>query len=307
MAYFLAVDGGGTKTDFLLADESRELGRVRTGSIKRLRLDAGTTAANLRRALSDLEALTNVSMRSVTRCCIGAGGETAPTVAAWIRETFGRLIGGELLLLGDVEIALEAAFPGRRGVLTLAGTGSQIAGRGSDGVLRRTGGYGPAISDEGSGHFLGSEGLRKAFRAIDEERPTLLLEAFQTYWELGSLGELIEFANRNPAPDFSLLAPLVVKCSDDGDEVAAEVIRRGGEELAALTVLVIEQIRRAEAGSGKQFVAPPVALAGSILEKVPLARQALDAALRARYPEIEVAETATDPVQGALWRARRGF
>jgi glucosamine kinase len=305
VAYFLGIDGGGTKTDFLLANEDRELGRVRTGSIKRLRLDATTTEANLLQALNELEAMTGVAMRQVTRCCIGAGGESVPTVVAWIRETFGRLIGGELLLLGDVEIALDAAFPGARGVLVLAGTGSQIAGRGGDGVLRRAGGYGPALSDEGSGHFLGSEGLRKAFRAIDEERPTALLEAFRNYWELGSIQELIEFANRNPAPDFSRLAPLVAQFAHAGDAVASEVVWRGGEELAALAVLVIEQIRRAEAAGG-DFQPPAIALAGSILSKVPLARQALEAALRNRYPEIEIAETATDPVQGALWRARRG-
>jgi len=307
MAYFLGVDGGGTKTDYLLADGSRELGRVRAGSIKRLRLDAETTEANLRQALNQLEALTGVSMLAVTRCCIGAGGEAAPTVAAWVRETFGRLVGGDLLLLGDVEIALDAAFPGQRGVLVLAGTGSQIAGRGNDGILRRAGGYGPALSDEGSGYFLGSEGLRKAFRAIDEERPTKMLEAFRENWGLRSVEELMEFANRNPAPDFSLLAPLVVKCSDEGDEVASGVIRKGGEELAALAALVIEQIRRAQASGDAEFMAPPIALAGSILGKVPLARKALGAALRRRYPQISIAQTATDPVQGALWRARRGY
>ena len=307
MAYYLGVDGGGTKTDFLLADDDRELARVRSGSIKRLRLDAEIAEANLRRALTELEALTGVAMRSVTRCCIGAGGDAAPTVSAWVREMFGRLVGGELLLVGDVEIALDAAFHGERGVLALAGTGSQVAGRGKDGALRLAGGYGPALADECSGHFLGSEGLRKAFRAIDEERPTLLMEAFLKHWALQSVPELIEFANQNPAPDFSQLAPLVAGCADEGDAVAAEVIRKGGEELAAVTLLLIEQIRRTEGLDGQPFVAPPVAFAGSILGKIPLARQSLVAALRARYPEIEVLETATDPAQGALWRARRGF
>ena len=47
MAYFLALDIGGTKTDYLLADETRELARVRTGTIKRMRTDASTAAANL--------------------------------------------------------------------------------------------------------------------------------------------------------------------------------------------------------------------------------------------------------------------
>jgi N-acetylglucosamine kinase-like BadF-type ATPase len=37
MSFFLALDAGGTKTDYVLADETRELERVRTGTIKRMR------------------------------------------------------------------------------------------------------------------------------------------------------------------------------------------------------------------------------------------------------------------------------
>ena len=40
MSFFLALDAGGTKTDYVLADETRELARVRTGTIKRMRVDA---------------------------------------------------------------------------------------------------------------------------------------------------------------------------------------------------------------------------------------------------------------------------
>jgi glucosamine kinase len=39
MAFFLAMDSGGTKTDYVLADETTELARVRTGTIKRMRTD----------------------------------------------------------------------------------------------------------------------------------------------------------------------------------------------------------------------------------------------------------------------------
>ena len=42
MSFFLALDAGGTKTDYVLADETRELERVRTGTIKRMRTDAAT-------------------------------------------------------------------------------------------------------------------------------------------------------------------------------------------------------------------------------------------------------------------------
>ena len=37
MIFFLALDAGGTKTDYVLADEMCELALVRTGTIKRMR------------------------------------------------------------------------------------------------------------------------------------------------------------------------------------------------------------------------------------------------------------------------------
>ncbi len=75
-AFFLGVDAGGTKTDYLLADETHELARVRTGTIKRMRANAETATANLEQALAELTARTGVSMQAITRTCIGAAGET---------------------------------------------------------------------------------------------------------------------------------------------------------------------------------------------------------------------------------------
>ncbi len=55
MAYYLAVDAGGTKAEFLLADEERELARVRAGTIKHTNADEAQMCANLEQALSELE------------------------------------------------------------------------------------------------------------------------------------------------------------------------------------------------------------------------------------------------------------
>src|SRR6478672_6198754 len=44
--YFLAIDGGGTKAEFLLADDSAELARVRGGSIKILNISPEVAEAN---------------------------------------------------------------------------------------------------------------------------------------------------------------------------------------------------------------------------------------------------------------------
>jgi glucosamine kinase len=303
MSFFLALDAGGTKTDYVLADETRELARVRTGTIKRMRVDAATASQNLESALAQLSAQTGISMASITRTCIGTAGETVPLVRDWLQASFRARVGGALLILGDVEIALEAAFPGRAGVLAMAGTGSNVLGRTNEGLLITAGGWGPALADQGSGHRIGLESLRAMFLARDEERHTLLLSATMDFWQLSSLEGLVEYANSLPAPDFSQLTAVVLRCAQLGDEIALTVLRQQGEELAYLVRLVIRRLRLA---ANEPEWTPPIAFTGSILENVAPLRDALMAAVRRRFPLAQAPDKVVDPIEGALWRARTG-
>jgi N-acetylglucosamine kinase-like BadF-type ATPase len=303
MSFFLALDAGGTKTDYVLADETRELARVRTGTIKRMRVDAVTASQNLESALAELSARTGISMANVTRTCVGTAGETVPLVKDWLRESISARVGGGLLILGDVEIALEAAFPGRAGVLVMAGTGSNVVGRTIAGELVSAGGWGPALADQGSGHIIGLESLRAIFLAKDEERETLLLPAVLDFWQLSSLHHLVEYANTLPAPDFSTLTGVVLSCADQGDEMASALLRKQGEDLAYLVRLVIRRLRRASTDPGW---IPPIAYTGSILENVPPVRDALMAAVQREFPAVQAPQKGVDPIDGALWRARTG-
>jgi glucosamine kinase len=302
MAYYLALDIGGTKTDYLLADETRELARVRTGTIKRMRTDASTAAANLDEALTELTALSGVTMDAITRTCIGTAGETVPLVTNWLREAFAARVSGNLILLGDVEIALDAAFHGRVGVLAMAGTGSNVAGRMPDGTLVTAGGWGPELADQGSGHKIGREGLRAAFLARDEQRPTILLDAILDFWQLASLDLLVEHANSRPSPDFSRLTEVIRRSASQGDTVAAEVLRREGEDLAWLVRVVLRRIQKAPAST----TLPSLAFTGSIMEKVQPVREALIASVRTEFPTLHTLDGVIDPIAGALWRARTG-
>jgi glucosamine kinase len=303
MSFFLALDAGGTKTDYVLADETRELARVRTGTIKRMRIDAETACQNLESALAELSARTGISMKQVTRTCVGTAGETVPLVKDWLRESISNRVGGGLLILGDVEIALEAAFPGRAGVLVMAGTGSNVVGRTIAGELISAGGWGPALADQGSGHLIGLESLRAIFLAKDEERETLLLPAVLEFWQLSSLHHLVEYANTIPAPDFSTLTGVVLSCADQGDEIASALLRKQGEDLAYLVRLVIRRLRRASTDPGWT---PPIAYTGSILENIPPVRDALMAAVQHEFPAVQAPKKGVDPIDGALWRARTG-
>jgi N-acetylglucosamine kinase-like BadF-type ATPase len=305
MAFYLAIDNGGTKTDYVLADDTHEFARVRTGTIKRMRTDAATATANLESALQQLTAKTGISMQSVARTCIGTAGETVPLVTDWLREAIPARVSGELVLLGDVEIALDAAFRGGPGVLVLAGTGSNVVGRTSLGELIGAGGWGPALADQGSGHRIGQRALRSIFLAIDECRTTQLYNAVLEFWKLSERDDLVAYANQLPAPDVSRLTQLVLQCAMHGDEVAAAVLRREGEELGYLVRLVL---RRLVAASEHDLAAaiPTIAFAGSIMENVAPVREALIAAVQQEFPDARARDGVVDPIDGALWRARRG-
>jgi N-acetylglucosamine kinase-like BadF-type ATPase len=304
MSYFLAVDSGGTKAEFLLAEETRELKRTFSGTIRRVNADAAVAEKNVADALAVLEQETGVPMSQITRTCIGTSGDSVPLVVDWLREEFSKRVGGELLILGDVEIALDAAFRGGRGVLVLAGTGSNLAARAANGEIMTAGGWGPNLADQGSGHFIGLEGLRRGFLARDARRPTQLLEAARKLFELPTVDALIEFANaQHPVRYASKFAPEVVSLASQGDPVAIEILEQGGRDLAYLAGLLTERMKVIESGD---FVPPPVATAGSILTHVELVRESMRAALRERYPSIEFLDTPADPVRGALWHAMRG-
>jgi N-acetylglucosamine kinase-like BadF-type ATPase len=304
MPFYLAVDAGGSKAEFLLATEDRELARARSGTIKRVNADEAVAEQNLAHAVAELERASGVGMHQVTRACIGTSGNTVPLVTDRLKQSFARHIPCPLLLMGDVEIALDAAFAGGRGILALAGTGSNVAARQSDGIIITAGGWGPMLADQGSGHWIGMEGLRRGFLARDEQRPSQLLDAARRLWSLPEVDSLIEFANTQPAARYaSRFAPEVVACAASGDGVAQEILQRGGEELAHLASILIERMRTSE---GNAYQLPEVAVAGSILAKVKAVRASFEHSLRSLYPDIGIVAEPVDPVRGALWRAIQG-
>ena len=303
MALFLALDVGGTKTDYLLADETRILARARTGSIKRMRTDAATAATFLDAGLAELATRTGLRMSDVQRTCVGTAGNTVPLVTDWLDAELKARISGDLLLMGDVDIALDAAFPGQPGVLVLAGTGSNVAGRGANGELMTAGGWGPALADQGSGQRIGQQALRAATLAYDARRPTKLLGRILQFWHLRSFEHLVEHANALPTPDASHLVQTVVQCADEGDSLAQAVLQQQGEELGEVVLLLLHRL-------GAQAVntpfLPSIAFAGSIMESVSAVRTAVMATIRREFTAAGELPGVVDPPLGALWRARTG-
>src|SRR6185437_5615243 len=95
-----------------------------------------------------------------------------PEIQETVHGLLAEIISGEIEIVGDMEIALEAAFGDGAGVMVTAGTGSIAYGRNANGQTARAGGWGFAISDEGSGYWIGKTAVATAVREGEQTRDT---------------------------------------------------------------------------------------------------------------------------------------
>ena len=197
-------------------------------------------------------------------------------------------------------IALEAAFGSGPGVIVIAGTGSIAYGRNRDGQTARAGGWGFAISDEGSGHWIGRAAVAAALRAWDENQGenAALLASVMKSWCLESRESLVLAANATPSPDFAALFPAVLASADSGDRSARDVLAQASSHLAELAGIVV---RRLFPDSGTV----PAAMSGGVFSSSAQVRQIFYNRLRSEHPDVALNPSVMEPVRGALELARR--
>lgn len=299
MATFAGVDGGGTRTTLLLADEDgREVARrVGPAGLVDPRHPAATAdmlAALVREAMA--QAGTDEKPLAFCAGLAGVGNEDERREVEQALAAAG--VSERVRVTTDGEIALQGALGGGAGVLLIAGTGSVGYARGEDGRVERCGGWGMIVGDEGSGWSLGRNGLAAALRAADGRGPrTRLLPELMQALELDSPRGIPPWAGRVPKADVARLATLVVAAAEQGDEVALGVVRREAHELARHAAAL--------AGALEPWSAPiPVVYHGGVLGHAFYAGL-VTAALADLDHEFQVREGVADAVHGALSYARR--
>ena len=298
MPYFLGIDGGGSKTSCLLGDEQSVPASATGPGSNPIRVGEECSQKTLQALVREVCATARVQPSQIVRTCIGMAGAARPQIEKQVRGVLADLVGGEIAVVGDMVIALEAAFRGGPGLIVVAGTGSIAYGRNERGETARAGGWGFAISDEGSGHWIGRAAVAGAMRAHDLGENSVLISSIMNTWHLGSRDDVVRAANAIPPPDFAELLPQVLAAAAAGDSRANEILTQAGTELAQLARIVAERLWRAQQ-------AFRVALAGGVFQNSPLVRQVFSNSLRSLHPQAEIDAKVVEPAQGALWLARK--
>jgi glucosamine kinase len=298
MSFYIGIDGGGTKTTCAVGDGSSVLAVANGPGSNMVRLGETEARKGLETAIDQACKQANVSPLRVQAACVGAAGATNPAVNSSMREILHKILpNAETIVVGDMVIAMEAVLQSQPGVVAIAGTGSITYGRNESGDTARAGGWGYAISDEGSGHWIGRTAVTEAMHAFDARRDTVILHRILKAWNLASHDDLISMANASPPPNFAELFPVVLKTAQEHDAVASDILTRAGAELARLALVVMHRLWNFGA-------TVRVGIAGGVFAHSAQVRLAFYNALRAAWPQASVCFKLTDPVVGALFIAQ---
>jgi N-acetylglucosamine kinase-like BadF-type ATPase len=299
MAIYLGIDGGGTKTACAVGDEARVLGTATTGASNVVRVGEAEARNALETAIAQACAAAGVSPAEIAFTCVGLAGFSVAAARDSVRQSVSACVGGAVEVVGDMEVAFEAAFGGGSGAIAIAGTGSIVYARDDRGYTARAGGWGHTISDEGSADWIGKRAIASIMRARDRGCASGLETLILQQWGVSTSDVLAKIANCAPEPDFAQLFPAVLAAADSGDELACAVLKDAGAELAELTASTIRALWR-----GGQWVR--VALAGGVFRHSAFVRQQFYGALRGKRQNVAVSFAIVEPVAGALSRARKG-
>ncbi|MFD1179087.1 N-acetylglucosamine kinase [Paenibacillus puldeungensis] len=292
--YVAGLDGGGTKTAVIVADESGTVAHSFTSGAINFN---GQNEDSIRSSLHEMMIKIAEVCGGLNYCaqiCIGAAGVSNPDVSGRL-ETIIRETGyaGGLTITGDHVTALFGALDSPYGMILIAGTGSICYGQNINGQTHRTGGFGYLIDDEGSGYSIGRDLLSAVVRAEDGRiAPTAITAMVFEQLQVNSVQEIIKFVydkNTNKK-DIAALAPILSQACELRDAAALAIVQHSAQALVELAVPVVERLALQEG---------ELAMAGSVLLRNVLIRTHFEQMLKKIYPKITCCLPRKDAANGA--------
>ena len=247
--YLIGVDGGGTKTESMVADLDGNIIATGEGGSANFR-DLGIKEAvkNITEAVE--KSLLEIKNKEISSIFIGAPAfaEEYKEREEEIRKEFLRniksfSINEERVFIGsDQEVAFRAGTDKSDGVVVIAGTGSVSRGWNS-GKEFKTDGWG-YLTDSSGAYQIGQKVYQRVIQSLDKrEKETLLTEMVLEFFKAKTIIDLNKIIYQNNL--IKNLAPLSL-CANDaakkGDVVAKNILDDASKELAIATKNTIEKL-----------------------------------------------------------------
>jgi N-acetylglucosamine kinase-like BadF-type ATPase len=184
-------------------------------------------------------------------------------------------------------------------VVIISGTGSVSFGRNASGEEARAGGWGPTLGDEGSGYWIAREGLSAIVRAHDGRGyATAMTDLLCAEYQMCKPDDLPRFvyAATTHVDDIARYGKLVIHAAQAGDDVAREILNRGGSELAECILAIARRLHMTDS----EF---PVAYVGGAFHAGELLLNPMRLRLLRDAPGASLLPPRHTPVEGAAMMA----
>lgn len=304
MAYFIGIDGGGTKTAFVLGTETGtvlEETELTGCSYRQLGLDGAVDLLeNGVMALLDAQNLGRGQVQGMVigLPCYGENAQIDREVEMLLKQRLGPI---PLFLTNDVVVGWAGSLELKPGIHVVAGTGAIAYGENAQGDQARCGGWDEFFSDEGSCYWLGRRMMELFSKEADGRIPKgPLYDLVRQRFALSDDYQFIEkvipkISSRREA--VAKLQILLGQAARAGDKAALEAYLSAAEELALVAAGVKHRLHLADGC--------PVSYSGGLF-------QADDLILPPLRRELErqgcrMVKPSLPPSRGALLMARRKF
>ncbi len=303
--YFLGVDGGGTKTAFLIIDgDGRVRGRHEEGSSYHLQIGM----AGLRTVLSDgvasVIAKAGLTATDISQAFFGlpAYGEDS-RIQADLDAMPAAILGHTRYGCGnDMICGWAGSLACADGINIVAGTGSIGYGE----CKRRTarvGGWGELFGDEGSAYWIAVQGLNIFSRMADGRLAKgplygLVRSQFAISHDLDLSGILTGKANSD-RDKIAAVSRIVANAAAQGDHAAIDIFRTTACELALLVTTLADAL---------QFdpVSPiPVSYSGGVFSAGQIILEPFEKELQLHPAPFRLVDPILDPTTGAALYAAK--
>ncbi len=295
----IGIDGGGTHTRGILFREGEIKAKSTSGTTRIGAVGVGESCERTLNVIIDLCHQAELDSNELDAVVVGLAGvwlDEEKKRSAALLKTLGRSYDvkfNDLIVTSDAELAIEGAFEGSNGSIVIVGTGSIALARVDKGKLHRCGGWGIEIDDEGSGAWIGREGLTAIVRAIDGRgKKTALVDIIEELIPSIDMSKprTIVKAYSERAFQYHMLTPTIMKCAEDGDAVSLEIINRAAMHLTELPLALQDRF------STKTV---PVALLGGIIDADTLLSQLLQKEIK-QNKRLRLVEPKGSALDGAL-------
>lgn len=215
---WLGIDGGGTRSEWLICDDNETIIEQREGPA--LQASVQTIPEILDKLKSGF---LKYDLSKLSGICVGLAGLGHPEIIQQLEQALAFYVSGlDLIVNSDAHITHRGTFDDEDGILVITGTGSIIIMRENDKWYRKAG-WGPKIGDPASGSAIGLAFIQKILHDKLFDKYHHILKKYYNADGKFKEADLIRSIYSNEFST-SQICPDVIELAKAGDQITINIL-----------------------------------------------------------------------------------